>query len=1269
MALIWRDPASRIVAGAPADTDFFAWWMRYMASEVAHWRLPALVTVGMNAPTGVSAMWNPSLLAQGIALAPVTWLAGPQVSLNVLLTAGFAGSATSMFWVLRRWSCEVMAAGFGGLAYGFSPALTHAAIGHYHIQFAVLPPLIVHALLRLPRDPVRYGAWLGLLAALQLLISEEILFNTGVAVLILLAAGVISRARALRLTEWAAEAAMSVASGLLVAGGVFTLVAGYPLWTQFFGPLAEHGSPFAIDFYKNDLVGFVRPSSLQLIHSAASAAFARRFGAGLAEYLGYLGWPMLLILTWAAVALWRVMPVRLLAVTFFTLEVLSLGGTLLYNGHAHGWIKLPWYWIQELPVAVSVISDRFSVIADGCAAAMLAFALDAARGQAQLREGAQRGSGAVSRFAAARGPLVTRVATFLTGLAAVLPMLPAPLPTMTLHEDPPVGWARAITDLRLPYGASALVLPVPGWAYSAPLRWQADTGMPSAMVGGYFIGPGGGGEAYVGGSGLSAPAKYLNWLWLKSDTELEPPPMLESSPKVVSPLQVKAWAISAGLSAVVAVTSADSPLAHYLDHMFGHPAAQSGTVIAWRVQRLSPRSGCLYDDPMIARATEVPGSGVVSERAEWDRRPRVRHELAIAGGCYLIAAIVVLIFVWRDPASRIVKGGPGDPDQAAWWMRYAASEIAHWRLPALVTSGMNAPAGVSVMWNPSLLAPGVALSLVTLLAGPQVSLTVMLTAGFAGSATSMFWVLRRWSCALVPAALGGLAYGFSPALSQSAIGHYDLQFAVLPPLIVHALLRLPRDPVRCGAWLGLLAALQLLTAEELLFGTGIAVLALLAMLGLSRLRLRRDASPTAGGSARRSEPVSAASSGQESRAGPQRFPGDLSAQPGVTAGSPEGGGSGGLVCTPQEMLSGLMVAGSVFLLVAGYPLWTQFRGPLAQHGNPYVIDFYKNDLSGLIHPSSVQLIHSGPTAAFAARFAGNPAEYLAYLGWPMLLILAWAAVALWRMLPVRLLAVTFIVLEVFSLGGTLLYNGQVHGWIKLPWYWLQELPVASSAIPDRFSIIADGCAAALLAFALDAAWREAQRRQARGNGARRGPLAARIAICLTGVIAVVPLLPAPLPAAGLDGVPAGWAQALAGLRLPYGASVLALPVPSGNFTAPLRWQADTGMPSAMVGGYFIGPARGGEAYVGGPGLPAAAKYLNWMWMDSGPGLEQAPPGLESMALAVPAGQVKAWIVSSGLSAVAAVTRADSPLAFYLDRMFGQPAAQSGGVIAWRVRAT
>ena len=74
----------------------------------------------------------------------------------------------------------------------------------------------------------------------------------------------------------------------------------------------------------------------------------------------------------------------------------------------------------------------------------------------------------------------------------------------------------------------------------------------------------------------------------------------------------------------------------------------------------------------------------------------------------------------------------------------------------------------------------------TLLFGPQASLTVLTTLGFAGSAYALFYVLRRWQVSAGAAALAGAVYGFSPALVHSALGHYNLQFAVLPPLIIDA---------------------------------------------------------------------------------------------------------------------------------------------------------------------------------------------------------------------------------------------------------------------------------------------------------------------------------------------------------------------------------------------------------------------------------------------------------------------------------------------------
>jgi hypothetical protein len=679
-----------------------------------------------------------------------------------------------------------------------------------------------------------------------------------------------------------------------------------------------------------------------------------------------------------------------------------------------------------------------------------------------------------------------------------------------------------------------------------------------------------------------------------------------------------------------------------------------------------------------------------------------RRTITLAAVYYLLAAFAVTLWLWRDPASRTVAGNPNDADQFTWFFRYDATAIAHGHLPALVTTAMNAPQGVNAMWNTFMMLPGVLLAPVTLLLGPQTALTVFLTAGFAGSAIAMFAVLRRWGASLPAAALAGAVYAFSPALVHSAIGHYDLQFAVLPPLIVDAGLALAAGrarAVRGGVRLGLLVTAQVFITEETLLGTAMAGVLFGIVLAAARPRaLLGRLRPAAGG---------------------------------------------------------LAVAAGVTAVIAGYPLWVQFLGPLAEHGSPFTPDFFKNDLSSFVVPSSYLLFHTAGSAAQAAAYQGHLPEYLGYLGWPLLIVLAAASVAFWRRPPVRAAAVTFVVLEVFSLGGTLLFAGREHAGITLPWHWLQGLPLLRAALPDRFSIVADGAAAVLLAFAADAAMAAlagsaAQRRRRLGSGSGRlgsgrlgsgrlgsgsgrpgsgrlgsgrlgsgrlgsgsgrlgsgsgrlgsgsgrlgsgsgrlgsgsgrlgsGWLAAGwrpAAVVMSGaVLAVLPIVPRPLPAAAATPLPPGWSQAFAALRLPASAPVLVVPLPMSTFTEPLRWQADTGAPGSMVGGYFMGPASNGRDYIDGNGTPAAGLYLNELWLRSPDGLpvdlgagvpgsaHQGSPGyipVKKVSDAAMLAQIRAWRVG----AVVAVARPGSPLGRYLTRLLGPPAVAAGDVLAWR----
>jgi hypothetical protein len=559
-------------------------------------------------------------------------------------------------------------------------------------------------------------------------------------------------------------------------------------------------------------------------------------------------------------------------------------------------------------------------------------------------------------------------------------------------------------------------------------------------------------------------------------------------------------------------------------------------------------------------------------------------------GCYLAAAYALTWRLWADPGNRMVSGNPGDVNLVAWFMRYSATAISHGRLPALVTTGLNAPQGISLMWNASMLLPGVVLAPVTLLAGPWTSLILLLTLGFAGSAASLFWVLRWWGASIPAATAGGLIYGFSPALVATSMGHFQLQFAVLPPLIIHALLRILTGrggAVRAGVELGLLTAAQLFIGEEVLVDTAIAAVIVVVILALNRPRAAVEA----------------------------------------------------IRGRVRTVAAGFGAAGAVVFLTCGYTLWEQFRGPLASHGSPWPVATFHTYLYAFVTPSGSLLFHTAASAAAAAGYPEPQPEYLAYLGWPLLVLAIVAAVGCWRDPKVRLTALTFAVLELFSLGAASVHaHGVRYPGVLLPWHWLQGLPVLADALPDRLCILADGAVAALLAFALDRA-----RGPARAWG-WRGYAAGAVL-----VLAILPLLPLPLPAATVSPAPAGWSQAFARLGLAANADVLVIP----DLRNGTGWQAETGVPGSMVGGgAVIAPDRSGQATSYIYNRRPTAKYLEALYIGSPGGRPPSPA------------QLRADLAYWHLAAILAVTTPTSRLGRYLAATFGPPAIEAGDVLAW-----
>jgi hypothetical protein len=591
-----------------------------------------------------------------------------------------------------------------------------------------------------------------------------------------------------------------------------------------------------------------------------------------------------------------------------------------------------------------------------------------------------------------------------------------------------------------------------------------------------------------------------------------------------------------------------------------------------------------------------------TQQADSPRTRRPRRAVAVVLGCYLLLAFGLTWQLWADPAIRVPTAGHGvsaDIFLSAWFIRYAAVALTHGHLPALVTSALNAPHGVSVMWNTSILLPAVLLAPLTLLAGPLTSLTVMITLGFAGSAATMFAVLRRWGAGLLPAAIGGAVFGFSPALRQAAEDHYHLQFAVLIPLIIDAAVRLftgRGSPVRTGIWLGLLMSAQIFIAEELLVDAVLAGLIMAIVLVASRPR--------------------------------------------------------SVLTRIRPAAAGLGIAVAVLLVLCGYALYIQLRGPLAESGSPWDLAAYGNQPVSFVTAPPAMLLHTGSLAGFMHFLASNKqrlVEYFSYLGWPLLVAVLAATAAWWRDLRIRVAGVTFIVLELCSMGGT---DVRLAGWRlpanALPWHWLQGLPLLSQALPNRLSILADAAAAVVLAFGLERAW----------AAARARPRWGRPAVAAAATLALLPVIPLSLTAVAVASTPPGWTAVLDSMHLKRGATVLELPL-IGPQT--MMWQALTGADISIAGGYCITRGPGGKA--------AACDTANTLTADQHNTLLElrfvggAVPGRTPPTAATLLGALGTWRPA----AIITTSGPGAPLNRYLAGILGPPSEQQGQVLGWRLR--
>ena len=352
---------------------------------------------------------------------------------------------------------------------------------------------------------------------------------------------------------------------------------------------------------------------------------------------------------------------------------------------------------------------------------------------------------------------------------------------------------------------------------------------------------------------------------------------------------------------------------------------------------------------------------------------------------------------WEFPRGNQI-GGAGDADEYSWFFSWMPFAIGHGLNP-LVSTYVNFPSGINLMWNTSVLLPSFVMAPVTVLFGPAFSYNVVLSLAPALACTFSYLAFRRWSGRL-PSLAGGVVVGFSPYVTSQAVGHLAQVLMASAPLFLVLLDRLlvvqSATPWREGLVLGLLAWAQLLSGEEVLAMEAVtAAIAVAVLCVLNR---------------------------------------------------------GTVAAHFRYAWDGLKVAVAVFIVLAAPFLAFQYFGP-DRVQNVHPPDVYVSDLLNFVVPTNITRLAPSSVLAVSRNFTGNGSEQGAYIGIP-LLIFAAATVFLARRRGVTWVALAIALgAGVLSMGSTLHVDGhrELVSFLRLPDFLLQKLPLFHNLLPDRFA--------------------------------------------------------------------------------------------------------------------------------------------------------------------------------------------------------------------------
>jgi hypothetical protein len=343
------------------------------------------------------------------------------------------------------------------------------------------------------------------------------------------------------------------------------------------------------------------------------------------------------------------------------------------------------------------------------------------------------------------------------------------------------------------------------------------------------------------------------------------------------------------------------------------------------------------------------------------------------------------------------RGVGADPTCFIWFLHWWPFAIRHGLNP-FVTTYIWFPHGYNLTWATSVPAASLIIAPVTALLGPLFSFNLLTMAAPALASWTAFLLCEDVTDDWLAALFGGYLYGFSAYEIGQLLGHLNLDFTCLLPLILLLCVRRVRTDIAGRTFI---TAVALCLIAE--FGLSTEILATLSVFGTVTWA------------------IFFVFAGKGERPMMLRMAIELAA---------------------AAIIMIILISPYLYFMAKG------FGNVPGQMNNP---QYFSTDPRNFFIPTSLIWLNAPYFIHISQQFTGNGSEQGAYLGLPLLILLVLFFFTQRHRRYVPPLLATTLILMVFCLGPHL-QIGSLESQFPLPWQLTQDLPMINKALPSRFAL-------------------------------------------------------------------------------------------------------------------------------------------------------------------------------------------------------------------------